>query len=65
MVLTTHHLSEREKLEGYLTMIVPNARMQVEPRGPYTFGEAATYAERAGTVLSRIFGEDTSGKLHR
>ena len=54
--LKTNDLSEAEKLDQFLSALIPNVRMQVERRGPEAFQEAAMYAERAHTILSRVSG---------
>ena len=51
-------LGEAEKMDRFCRALLPSVRLQVELRGPATFQEAATYAERADAVLSRVPGQD-------
>ena len=52
-------LSEDEKLDRFVRALVPDVRMQVELRSPFTFHYGAMYAERADAVLSRVTGHDS------
>ena len=54
-------LGEAEKMDRFCRALLPSVRLQVELRGPATFQEAATYAERADAVLSRVPGQDFGG----
>ena len=51
-------LGEAEKLDRFCRALLPSVRLQVELRGPATFQEAATYAEKTDAVLSRVPGQD-------
>ena len=63
--LKIQDLSEAEKLDRFLRALVPNVRVQVELRGPAQFQEAAMYAERADSVLTRVSGQDSGKKWHK
>ena len=55
-------LSEAEKLDKFLRALNTNVRMQVELKEPSTFEEAARFADRADSVLSRVSGQGSGGK---
>ena len=52
-------LSEAEKLDRFVRALVSDIRLQVELRGPRDFHEAAVFAERVDSVISRIPGQDS------
>ena len=52
--LKIDNLSEAEKLDRFVCALVPNVRMQVELRGPFTFHDAALHAKRADAVLLQV-----------
>ena len=49
-------LSEAEKLDRFIRALAQDIRLQVELRGPRDFHEAAMFAERADTVITRVPG---------
>ena len=51
-------LSEAVKMDRFVRALAQDVRLQVELRGPRDFHEAAMFAERADTVLTRISGQD-------
>ena len=51
-------LSEAEKLDRFVHALVQDIRLQVELRGPNDFHEAATFAERADAVITRVAGHN-------
>ena len=51
-------LSEAEKLDRFVRALVQDIRLQVELRGPNDFHEAATFAERADAVITRVAGHN-------
>ena len=57
--LKIDNLSEAEKLDRFVHVLVPDVRMQVELRGQFTFHDAALYAKRADAVLLRVTGYDS------
>ena len=52
-------------MDLFCRALLPSVRLQVELRGPATFQEAATFAERADAVLSRVPGQDFGGGWHK
>ena len=56
MCLKIQDLSEAEKLDQFVCMLVPEIRLQVELRGPQNFHEAAMFAEHADAVIMHVFG---------
>ena len=52
MCLKINDLAEAEKLDLLLRALAPNTRMQVQFRGPTTFGEVAC----ANNVFSEVTG---------
>ena len=52
-------LLEAEKLDRFVRALIQDIRLQVELRGPQNFHEAAMFAERADTVITRVSGQGT------
>ena len=51
-------LSEVEKMDRFVCMLVPKVRLQVDLRDPLNFYEVAMYAEHADTMIAHISGQD-------
>ena len=45
-------------MDRFVRALAQDVRLQVELRGPQDFHEAAMFAERADSVLTRISGQD-------
>ena len=54
MCLKIADLSEAEKLDRFVRVLVLDIRLQVELRGPRDFHEVAVFTERVDVVISRI-----------
>ena len=51
-------LSNAEKLDRFVRVLVPEIRLQVALHGPLDFHEVAMYAERTDAVISHISSQD-------
>ena len=52
-------LSEAKKMDRFVRALAQDIRLQVELRGSQNFHEAVMFAERADTVITRVFGQGT------
>ena len=51
-------LSDAEKLDRFVHVLVPKIQLQVELRGPLDFHEVAMFVEHGDAVISRVARQD-------
>ena len=57
--LKIQDLSEAEKMDCFVRVLVPKVRLQAELCSPLSFDEATMYAEHVDVVIARVSGQHT------